>query len=433
MSNPNPSSNAPPKISLFLSSAPKKPSAPPKKRSAATALGHDSDSEDDTTHRGKVQLVSSFDSRKGGAISKDAPVKQKDTPLVIPALKNKDWRAEAEARKGGAGRGKKIWVPEEAQKRELKPEDLVEQENTGEGQKWGLVITAPSKADDREENGADGDADQEKPKPMTEDEIAMAALMGQDVNRKDLVIEAAAGDSNDWRDRAPENEDDAYRRDVSSRPDIPTLADYAAVPVEEFGAALLRGMGWKGGEDLRGNGKANGKGRKPKEKRPAFLGIGAKPQSEVPELGAWGKGDKAGKNKGRRVDTTYVPVVMVDRRTGQVVDEKELAAKKDAAKKDAADSDRKETKDDDRRTKDRSRDRDRRRGDRNGRSERDRDSGKQPSERRERSHRDRDDRDRERNRDRDRERDRDRRRDDRRDRDRRDYDDDRDRDRRRRR
>jgi len=105
---------------------------------------------------------------------------------------------------------------------------------------------------------------------------------------------------------------------VKSRPDVPSLEDYAAVPVEEFGAALLRGMGWKGGEELHDKGKSGDKkGGKLRivEKRPAFLGLGAKPQSEIPELGTWGKGDK--RKGSRRPDTTYVPVVKVSKKTGK--------------------------------------------------------------------------------------------------------------------
>lgn len=350
---------------------------------------------------------------------------------MIPALKNKDWRAEAEARRGGGpGRGKKIWVPDDGRQREIRPEDLTEQENTGEGQQWGLVITAPKEGDTGNDGeGGEEEEETEKPKPMTEDEAALAALMGKDVNRQDLVIAASAGDTNDWRNRAPENEDDAYRKDVSARPDVPTLADYAAVPVEEFGAALLRGMGWKGGEELHGSGKTNGAGKdkkKPKEKRPAFLGIGAKPQSEVPELGAWGKGDKGGKHKGKRVDTTYIPVVLVDKKTGKVVDEKEVTVQK----KESGDGERRDTpKSDDgssRRKRESSRDRHRRRGDEKS------DRRERRSEHGERSSSHRDDRDRHRDRRRDDRRD-ERRGEERRDRDRRDRDSDRDKDRRRRR
>lgn len=41
------------------------------------------------------------------------------------------------------------------------------------------------------------------------------------------------------------------------RPDESTLDDYESVPIEQFGLAILRGMGWKDGE-----GKLTSKGWK---------------------------------------------------------------------------------------------------------------------------------------------------------------------------
>lgn len=48
---------------------------------------------------------------------------------------------------------------------------------------------------------------------------------------------------------------DVFRHDVQSRPEETALEEYEDVPVEQFGAALLRGMGWKEGQSL-GGGKA---------------------------------------------------------------------------------------------------------------------------------------------------------------------------------
>lgn len=38
----------------------------------------------------------------------------------------------------------------------------------------------------------------------------------------------------------------AYKEHVESLPDIPTLEHYEAMPVDAFGEAMLRGMGWAG-------------------------------------------------------------------------------------------------------------------------------------------------------------------------------------------
>ena len=39
---------------------------------------------------------------------------------------------------------------------------------------------------------------------------------------------------------------EAFQKNLEELPDEATLEDYEKVPVEEFGAALLRGMGWNG-------------------------------------------------------------------------------------------------------------------------------------------------------------------------------------------
>ena len=49
-------------------------------------------------------------------------------------------------------------------------------------------------------------------------------------------------------DAESSTESKQFSKDVSNRPEelAPTDLAYRAVPVREFGAALLRGMGWKG-------------------------------------------------------------------------------------------------------------------------------------------------------------------------------------------
>ncbi|RKP20724.1 hypothetical protein ROZALSC1DRAFT_27819 [Rozella allomycis CSF55] len=75
------------------------------------------------------------------------------------------------------------------------------------------------------------------------------------------------------------NEDEKFKHDVSLRPDE-RHTDYENVPIEEFGAALLRGMGWDKGKAI---------GRNPERglvepiefiQRPhKFLGLGANPDA----------------------------------------------------------------------------------------------------------------------------------------------------------
>lgn len=53
----------------------------------------------------------------------------------------------------------------------------------------------------------------------------------------------------------PANETLSFRDDVENRPDEMTVDDYESMPVDEFGAALLRGLGWNEGEGIGKNRK----------------------------------------------------------------------------------------------------------------------------------------------------------------------------------
>ena len=73
-----------------------------------------------------------------------------------------------------------------------------------------------------------------------------------------------------------------YREDLARLPEQASLDAYEAMPVAEFGAAMLRGMGWKEGQGI---------GRNKEEvkaveyvKRPDRLGLGAKPNEDAFDL-----------------------------------------------------------------------------------------------------------------------------------------------------
>lgn len=424
---------AAPSFSISLGPAKPKPyprkSAPTfaPKRSAAHL---DSDDED---HHGeqvtKVQLVTGFDATRGGALDLDDAPKEDRGPLVIPKQSNRNWREEAERRRGGHTK-KPIYLPPEALAKKngtVHREDLVELDAVE--QKYGLQVFERAPED---EVTAEAPRDTVLAVPQTEEELALASLLRGDAPAPSTLVLApvptAAG--NDWRSAraAVVNEDAAFKTDVASRPEMASLEDYAAVPVEEFGAALLRGMGWKEGDEV---GKRRGAASKPRvvEKRPAFLGIGAKAKEEVPELGTWGRGDK--RRRGGRPDTTYVPVIMVDKKTGRVVDPAEVdamaaAAANEIAKGELENGEHERERDRVREQPKRERSRDRGgRIERADRRDRERSYDSSDRRRRDRGGRDRDSgRDRERSNRKDDERDRrrgdDRRRDERRDRDRRD-------------
>merc|ERR1711874_863512 len=68
--------------------------------------------------------------------------------------------------------------------------------------------------------------------------------------------------------------------DVSLRADMPTMEDYEDIPIEQFGKAMLRGMGWKQDEGIGGFNKKVVNPIDPVV-RPKGLGLGAtKPKKE---------------------------------------------------------------------------------------------------------------------------------------------------------
>jgi hypothetical protein len=138
--------------------------------------------------------------------------------------------------------------------------------------------------------------------PLTEDQLALRALLAGDDGNTPPEIDAIPLTPSTFQSGMSET--DVYREDVLTRPDSASLDDYARIPVEQFGAALLRGMGWK-------EGMAASKTRKgPVEpyvptSRPALLGIGAKEKDADPNASLSG----SKKNKSQRPEKRYVPVV----------------------------------------------------------------------------------------------------------------------------
>ena len=310
-----------------------KPASTLGKRPRSTFASHHSDSESDSGNerKGKHEAVTAFGAE--GAVKESA--KRPEGPLIIPNLGNRDWRSEARARLGPAsqGRGKNL-LPAEVQAaqaaaksggREGRKVEGVDVVNSGEGEiKWGLSVR--KKADkphevpaEKEANGDTNHTVQEmfqKPaKPKTADEEALEALLGEKNDRKgpDLIIPSASADGY----AGPISEADAYRRAISVAPEASTLEDYERVPVEEFGAALLRGMGWKGPS-------ADGKSAvKEVKRRQNLLGLGAKELKDAEELGAWvQKSDVKRLNSGADRRTERRPKANEYRREKERRDEK---------------------------------------------------------------------------------------------------------------
>ena len=151
---------------------------------------------------------------------------------------------------------------------------------------------------------AEGDTSMTKmeDEEITEDERALRAILAGD-NAEELPrVEAIPAPS-----RAPMTETEAYRQDVETRPDLPTLEDYARVPVEQFGEALLRGMGWKEGMAASRTRKGPAEPYLPTN-RPALLGIGAKERIVDDAAPSGGTGSK-GPKKSSRPEKRYLPIV----------------------------------------------------------------------------------------------------------------------------
>merc|ERR1712213_90066 len=68
----------------------------------------------------------------------------------------------------------------------------------------------------------------------------------EEVTNANLVIESSA--NNGILD-----EKAMFDNDVESRPDVSSQDDYESIPVEGFGMAMLRGMGFKADEGIKGS------------------------------------------------------------------------------------------------------------------------------------------------------------------------------------
>lgn len=342
-------SSGPPKpFSISFGSAkPKNGPAPAPKKRPHSALADHSDGEDEG--QPAAELVSGFD-QSGAVVTKGR--KEEKAPLIIQPEKNRDWREESRKKRRknllpADVQAARSGTTEEFKAAQVERDEVSKQSGLSFAQK------------DQDGDTAMAEGQVSKPAPeqtprstKTADEEAMEALLGGGEKKSTLVLPAL---DNERDGPQPDedyahyedytNEDDRFKADVASRPDVATLDEYAATPVDDFGTALLRGMGWKDGEPI-GKRRTTGAptaSSKPRtvERRPALLGIGAK---EVPtglggddELGAWGKGAK-GKGK-RKTDLTYSPVLLKNSKTGEMLTEGELERRKKEKEKESEGAD----------------------------------------------------------------------------------------------
>ncbi|KAH7401850.1 DExH-box splicing factor binding site-domain-containing protein, partial [Phaeosphaeria sp. MPI-PUGE-AT-0046c] len=278
---------------------PKASSASKDTKRPRLALGDDE--EDDTNQQ---QEISGWDAAEGGAVD-IAGKKEKEGPRVIPALPNRDWRNDA--------RRKHL---SKAPHTQAQNGDVAEPVEGGQVQYGLTILKKASTPTDVAEHPA---AAAESAEPMEDVKASLTEEQRLEQKAMDALIN---GKTDDDRVIPLQSEEEAFLDEVRNAPDAPTLDSYEATPIEGFGAALLRGMGWKDGDAVGKNGPA----QKPKEvkRRAALLGIGAKEEAGTGvELGDF----KGARGKGKKVAQAYNPVALRNKVTGEIITEDELKAK----------------------------------------------------------------------------------------------------------
>ena len=183
------------------------------KKLSKSAVGEDVDD-----NKTETDFVLSLE---GNEVNSTVPKQKEKGPYVIPLIKKNRWREGAEKRLADV-------------KKEIDPNDL-DQQAARE------VLEETAKYNELWE-------DRDKPDPN----LAIPLLM---------------------QNKVPEGFETDDKLDVGLRPDEPDDADYEQIPIEQFGLAMLRGMGWKEGEGIGKTGKVVA----PVEAhlRPKGLGLGA--------------------------------------------------------------------------------------------------------------------------------------------------------------
>ncbi|KAK9896051.1 hypothetical protein P389DRAFT_210871 [Cystobasidium minutum MCA 4210] len=294
-----------------------------------------SDSESDEDEFGSFERRKAKDESITGIDSKgirSSSAAKKDKPLVIPTAPNKDFRRAAlELRAQKEGRQR--FIPGqvssmqggEAKERVLTEEERKFLESESNVQRIGDKVAvggikqrAPvAKTNGSASNDVDMSRDQ-TPVPgtngfskMIEEEDSGMTVDADALALRELLKEHDEDQEHQTKvhiiPQAPAvTEEEAYALDVAQRPDTPDLEAYQRVPIEDFGAALLRGMG--GGNKSRP--KVEAYVPKP---RTALLGIGAKSREETfgKDWVAQQDGVKKGSNK--REQMKFMPIQRVER------------------------------------------------------------------------------------------------------------------------
>lgn len=236
------------------------------------------DSESESDDEEKMTVIDAFDKKKGGAISGDKVVNAKvNEPLVIkPANGNRDWKEEIRRKRTNED----TYIPNQEHKQEI----VIKENNM----KYGLTVP-------------------QKPavQPISDPETGteMAAMSDEQKIRYELISGKKADESKGLIIPIP-LEDGLVAQDILSKPDEDDIDQYKDVAVEDFGAALLRGMGWK--QNKQPAVKSNTNSILERRKKGVLLGIGAKAVEE----------DLMADLTGKRGDKLSIPLIKKNKELG---------------------------------------------------------------------------------------------------------------------
>ncbi|KND01425.1 uncharacterized protein SPPG_03230 [Spizellomyces punctatus DAOM BR117] len=242
---------------------------------------------------------------------KGTTVAEPKGPLVIPLIKTNQWRnyaGSSASSKSDTDEGKR--EPNRSQSPALPVSsvaDPIVEERGGEqkqdsvrdpaedGSKWGLQIRKKRKVvETTSSTSLPTQVTLRDSEEIESAEMSKAPAVNMTVEEEALaaVLKDASGEQDDTQPRLHtlpilaqnsvpgldeiEDATEKYRHDVNLRPAEATLDDYERVPIEEFGMAMLRGMGWEKGRPVgkNPNGLIEPIVNKP---RPHLLGLGATP------------------------------------------------------------------------------------------------------------------------------------------------------------
>ncbi|CAG8455951.1 15026_t:CDS:2 [Dentiscutata heterogama] len=219
---------------------------------------------DNNINEPTIELVTGFEDNQIQSLN---PKERTDQPIIIPAMKNANWlersQALAAARSKESAKVKTTNVKTlDNSAQSLKQQDLAENKESDK------VKTTSVKTSDNSEQYL---------KQQALAEILKGPKTESDIEQTEQTLVLQVGKNKNLESRKEKALDlEAFRREVEGLPDEADI-DYDSVPIEDFGAAMLRGMGWKPGMTIGKNQKIKSIELREPKARPTHLGLGASP------------------------------------------------------------------------------------------------------------------------------------------------------------